>query len=194
MRVLALLSFMLLSACGATQMPLTYRPSTAPAADARPIVEVADVVLSRNTGREDPVWVGTLRGGYGNPLKQLHADRPVNQVMQQALRDGLRARGLLVSTGDTARRRVSVNLTQFDANQYMRREATVAMTIAVDDTASGQTRWRDSVRVYEVDGSIFGLSGVLAPIEDLHALMQRVLQQAVDQALDNLGFRAALRD
>ena len=194
MRSVGLILLVLLSACGTTQLPLSYSPTGTPPAEARPIVEVADVSLSRRTGREDPLWVGTIRGGYGNPLKRLHADRPVNEVVRQALRDGLRARGLLVPEGVTARRRVTADLTQFDANQYVRREATIAMTLSVVDAGTGAQRWRDTVRVYQVDGSVFGLSGVLASVENLHALMQRVLSQAVDEALDNPGFRAAMRD
>jgi len=45
-------------------------------------------------GREDPTWIGTIRGGYGNPLTRLASDAPVDRVVAQAFADGLAARGL----------------------------------------------------------------------------------------------------
>jgi predicted small lipoprotein YifL len=189
--VLALLS---LAACGTTQMPLNYAaPATVTrAAGAQPLVDVGQVTLSRHTGREDPLWVGTIRGGYGNPLKALQADMPIDQVVARALREGLRARGLLAE-GAGARRRLTVDITQFDANQYVRREATVALRLTLLDAETGRQLWADSVRVYEVDGHLFTAAGVFGSVEELHALSTRVLGQAIDQALDNPAFRAALQ-
>ena len=70
-----------LAACGATNTSMPYAPTVAvqPAAPARPLVGTpTQVVNERRTGREDPTWIGTIRGGYGNPLKALHADVPVD--------------------------------------------------------------------------------------------------------------------
>lgn len=189
--ILVLLS---LTACGTTQMPLNYTaPATVTrAAGAQPLVDVGQVTLSRHTGREDPVWVGTIRGGYGNPLKALQADVSIDQVVARALRAGLRARGLLAE-GAAARRRLTVDVTQFDANQYVRREATVALRLTLHDAESGRQLWADTVRVYEVDGHLFTAAGVFGSVEELHALTTRVLGQAIDQALDNPTFRATLQ-
>lgn len=196
MRIALLLAMLALTACGTTQLPLTYTPAAAVTrtAEAQPIVDVGQVTLSRQTGREDPLWVGTIRGGFGNPLKALHADAPVDQVVARALREGLRARGLLTADGAAPLRRLTVDITEFDANQFVRREATVALRLSLQDVASGRSLWSDGIRVYRVDGSALSVStGVFASIEDLHALMTRVLAEAVDQALDNPAFRAALR-
>lgn len=177
-------------------MPLTYTatPAVVRAAEAQPVVDVGQVTLSRHTGREDPMWIGTIRGGFGNPLKILHSDVPIDQVVARALREGLRARGLLVMDGASRRRRLTADVMQFDANQYIRREATVALRLSLLDAENGREVWTDNIRVYRVDGSLLSLStGVFASIDDLHALTARVLSEAVDQALDNPGFRAALR-
>lgn len=184
-----------LAACGTTQMPLNYTPQTTVtrAPEAQPIIDVGPVTVSRRSGREDPYWIGTIRGGYGNPIRSLSSDVPVDQVVARAVRDGLRARGLLTAEGSAPQRRLVVDVTQFDANQYARREATVALRLTLQDAISGQQLWGDTVRVYRVDGSIFGPGGVFASIEDFHALTTQVLSEAVDQGLDNPGFRAALR-
>lgn len=139
------------------------------------------------------MWVGAIRGGYGNSVKVLHADLPIDQVVMRALREGLRVRGLLVGDGMAPRRRLIVDIMQFDANQYARREATVVLRVSLVDPG-GQQLWTDTVRVYRVNGSVLSFStGVFASVEDLHALMAQVLGEAADQALDNPAFRAALR-
>lgn len=196
MRIVFLLSFLMLGACSTTSVvPLTYTPQATAtrASEAQPIVDVGQVSVSRVTGREDPLWVGAIRGGYGNPLKVLHADVPIDQVVTRALREGLRVRGLLVGDGAAPQRRLAVDIMQFDANQYVRREATVVLRVSLVD-AVGQQLWTDSVRVHRVNGSLLSFStGVFASVEDLHALMAEVLGEAVDQTLDNPAFRLALR-
>jgi len=41
-------------------------------------------------------WLGAIRGGFGNPLKNLESDRPVADIVGAAFADGLRARGVTV--------------------------------------------------------------------------------------------------
>ncbi|MBC4018467.1 hypothetical protein [Siccirubricoccus deserti] len=36
------------------------------------------------TDHEEPTWIGTIRGGYGNPPEALHATKPVGQVVGEA--------------------------------------------------------------------------------------------------------------
>src|SRR5918997_5169305 len=102
MRLLPLFSLAFLAACGTTQTTIPYQPtvSVQAVAAARPAVAVSERVANeRRAGRDDPTWIGTIRGGYGNPLKHLNADAPVEQVVARAFADGLRARGLLAAQG-----------------------------------------------------------------------------------------------
>lgn len=195
-----LLPFLLagLTACGTTQATMPYAP-TGPvqaAAAARPAVAVADrAVNERRAGRDDPTWIGTIRGGYGNPVKHLNADAPVDRVVARAFADGLAARGLLAPGGGGASPYLlTVTIHQFDANQYVRREATADFGAALTERATGREVWRDRHRAYAVDGSLLSLStGVLASTEDLRRVAQRTMSEAVDALLDKPGFRAALR-
>jgi hypothetical protein len=75
-------------------------PVQAAAVPAQPVLAVSDRVANeRRAGGDDPTWIGTIRGGYGNPIKHLNADAPVDRVVAQAFADGLAARGLLAPGG-----------------------------------------------------------------------------------------------
>jgi uncharacterized lipoprotein YajG len=187
-----------LSACGATQAPMTYAPTVAvqPAAMRAPLVAPVDRVANeRSTGREDPTWIGTIRGGYGNPLKALHASEPVDRVVGKAFTDALAARGLVASgVGGAAPYVLTVTIHQFDANQYVRREATADFSVVLTERANGREVWRDREKVYLVDGSALSLSvGVFASVDDLQRVALQAMNQAIDKLVDDPGFRQVLR-
>jgi hypothetical protein len=168
-RLTAVLVPLLAAAC-TTQMrsPMTYTPTVAVnAATGQPTVGVLGRIANeRRTGREDPTWIGTIRGGYGNPLQALHADEPVDRVVARAFADGLRARGLYATADAQLRYALAITIHEFDANQYVRREAAVDFSVALTERATGREVWRDCHRAYDVDGSILALGEVFA-VEDL---------------------------
>ena len=147
----------------------------------------------RRAGSDDPRWIGTIRGGYGNPVKTLEADRPVDQVVAAGFADALAARGLQAGTG-AGRYALAITIYQFDANQYVRREATADFGIRVTERATGREVWTDRTKAYNVDGSILSLStGIFASVDDLRRVALRTMSEAVDSLLDKPGFRAAIR-
>ncbi len=195
MRLASLLLVGLLAACGTTQSPMTYAPTVpVSTASARPLVAVAQpVVNQRRAGSDDPRWIGTIRGGYGNPVKTLEADRPVDQVVAGAFSDALAARGLQAGTA-AGRYALAITIHQFDANQYVRREATADFGIRVTERATGREVWSDRTKAYNVDGSLLSLgTGVFASVDDLKRVALRTMSEAVDTLLDKPGFRAAIR-
>ncbi len=186
---------LLLAACGTTPVTLPYASTAAvqPAGTARPVVAVERVDNQRSTGREDPTWVGTIRGGYGNPLKALNTTEPLDRVIGQAFRDGLAQRGLGAGAGQ-GRYALAVVIHQFDANQYVRREATADFSVVVTERATGREVYRDRERVYNVDGSVLALDvGVFASTDNLQRVAVLTMNQAIDRLLDKPGFRAAMR-
>jgi uncharacterized lipoprotein YajG len=195
--VLMLPALLAVAACGATQSQMAYTPTVAvqPLPTARPVVQVASQVANeRRTGREDPTWIGTIRGGYGNPLKALHADEPLDRVVGKAFAAALAVRGLDAGPGGSPPYVLAVTIHQFDANQYVRREATADFTVVVTERATGREVWRGREKVYLVDGSILSLStGVFASVEDLRQVALKAMNEAVDKLLDKPGFRAAIR-
>ena len=193
MRKLLLLPILLLTACGTTQAPVAYSPTVAvQRAEAPRPVAVGQVSNQRSTGREDATWIGTIRGGYGNPVRALNADRPIDQVVGQAFAEGLAARGLQGSA--QPRHALNITIHEFNANQYVRREATADFTAVLVDRTTGREVWRDRHRAYQVDGSVLSLqTGVFASVDDLRAVATRTMSEAVDVLLDKPAFRAALR-
>ncbi|MDB5377253.1 MAG: hypothetical protein JWR00_1699 [Rubritepida sp.] len=191
--ITAILLALLLAACGTTQYPMPYAPTAQVTANQPPgpVARTAAVRNQRGTGGEDPVWIGTIRGGYGNPLKTLEADRPLDQAVQRAFDDALAARGWLAQQDPRAE--IEIIVREFVANRYVRLEATAELELILRERSSGRVLWQDRENVTNVEGSILALdTGVFADPVALHALMLRTMNQAIDRLLDRPGFAAAL--
>ncbi|MDJ0389543.1 hypothetical protein QMO56_15605 [Roseomonas sp. E05] len=185
-----------LAACSTTQASLPYTPASPPAAPAaaRPVVAVAQVTDRREDGHEDPNWIGTIRGGFGNPIKRLEAPVPVTEVVRKAFADALLARGLLVPDIATARYNLTVEILALNADQLARREATAEFRITLRPADGGAPVLVDQERANRVGGSVITLSaGVFGSVEDLRQIAQQTMSEAIDRLLDKPGFIAALR-
>lgn len=109
----------------------------------------------------------------GIPIERLASDAPVDGASPYSL---------------------AVTIHQFDANQYVRREATADFSAALTERATGREVWRDRQRAYNVDGGFLSLNvGIAASPEDLRRVALQTMSEAVDALLDKPGFRAALR-
>ena len=182
-----------LGACGTTQYPMPYAAPPGIAANRAPgpVARVTEVQNTRRAGRENDRWIGAIRGGYGNPLKILEADRPVSEVVRSAVDDALAARGWLAP--QDPRVEVLVTIRQFDANRFARLEATADIELTLRARGSGRVLWQGAERAYNISGSIFALDGgVLASTDELHALMLRTMNEAIDKLLDRPEVAAAL--
>jgi uncharacterized lipoprotein YajG len=189
-----LISFVLLflSACSTTGVGLHYTPS---AALPQPSTTIAAVTVGSFVDQrgESATWLGAIRGGYGNAIKKLESERPVAELVKAAFSDGLRARGIPVNE-DTAKTQITGIIKKLDCSQYVRREAHVDIEITVLDK-SGRQRFTRKYTASNVDGSLLSFDvGVFASVEDLRAIMEKTLHEAVDQALDDSTLRAALRN
>ncbi|HWT08386.1 MAG TPA: hypothetical protein VN329_04435 [Roseomonas sp.] len=182
-----------LGACSTTQYPMPYAapPGVVTNRPPGPVARVTDVQNTRRAGRESSNWIGTIRGGYGNPLKYIEADRPVNDVVRAAVDEALAARGWLAP--QDPRVEVLVTVRQFDANRYVRLEATAEIELALRARGSDRVLWRETERVYTLTGSIMAMDGgIFASTAELHALMVRTMNEAIDKLLDRPGFATAL--
>jgi hypothetical protein len=180
-----------LSAC-AQQVTLGYAPVTPPARSGAGAV-IGQVSTTDRRNEADPTWIGTIRGGFGNPLKVLHNSGPLAQSVTQDFRDALLARGLL-ATEAAGRFDLDVKIIKLQGNQVVRREAEVDLTMAVIDRSSGATVYRNQASADLVTGSFLAVdTGVLASGADLQAVIQTALGQAIDRLLDNPEFLLAIR-
>ncbi|MXP64238.1 hypothetical protein E0493_12875 [Roseomonas sp. M0104] len=185
-----------LAACGTTQASLPYTPASAPAAPAmaRPVVLVTQVTDRRADGREDPNWIGTIRGGFGNPIKRLEAPVPLAEVVRKAFADALLARGLLAPDASTARYHLAVEILALNADQLARREATAEFRVTLRPASGGAPVLMDQERANRVGGSVITLSaGVFGSIDELRQIAQQAMSEAIDRLLDKPSFAAALR-
>ncbi|RKK04877.1 hypothetical protein EBE87_10325 [Pseudoroseomonas wenyumeiae] len=145
----------------------------------------------RQDGRENPYWIGTIRDGFGIPMKRLEASTPATEVVRQAYTDALAARGMLAPAAP--RYLLNVTILQFDANQYSRREATAEFMVTLT-TSSNAPVLTARERAYQVGGSMITLSkGIFGSVEDLRGIALSTMSQAIDRILDKPEFAAALR-
>jgi hypothetical protein len=191
----SLLLILLLSACGTTTVGLPYDPpssaATPPAAPVAGVPVIGRVVATDARGESDPRWLGTIRGGFGNPLKSLQTDAPAAEEVAQGFRQALAARGMLSS--GAGRYNLDITVVRFDCDQYHRREANADFRLVLTDRASGRPVYQDEVSSHLVNGSMVTFNvGVFADPQDLRAIAMDVQNQAIDQALNKPGFLAAL--
>lgn len=195
-RIAVLPLVLILAACATPPVSMPYSPTVAvqPATAVRGAVGVDRVDMQRTRGREDPSWVGAIRGGFGNPVKVLTSAEPLDRVVMRAFSDGLSARGLGTSGGARPRYVLSVTVHELNANQLARREAMADFTAVLRDEATGREVWRDREMVHNVDGNLFTTgTGVLASSDELLQITVRTMNQAIDRLLDKPAFRAAIR-
>lgn len=178
-----------LSACGTTTGGLGYAPPaqlSRAAANAQPVAVATFVDAREDRG----AWLGVIRGGFGNHLKTLEANRPPVELVQAAFADGLRARGVRTDGGSL---QLGGTLRKLYCDQYIRREANVVVDLAVKDAAGRETFAR-TYTVDRVEGSVLAMdAGIFASTEDLRLVLERAVREIVDKALDDPELRAALR-
>lgn len=189
-KLLPLLAALALTACGTTNGSLKYGAS----AERPPLVSRSTqvvVVGSFQDQREgDKRWLGVIRGGFGNHLKTLEADRPVTDIVREAFVDGLRARH--VNAGGSGGTGLNGRIVTLYADQVVRREGNAEIEMTVVD-AAGALRLKKTYKTSRTEGSAVSLAtGVLASVEELRAVLERTLSDTVDQALDDPELRAAL--
>jgi uncharacterized lipoprotein YajG len=181
---------LVLAACGTTSVGLNYEPPAAvskASALAKPVA-----VGSFTDSRGEPAnWLGAIRGGFGNPLKNLESDKPVAEIVAATFSEGLRRRGVTLDAGGPSR--IVGTIKRLDCNQYVRREGNAEIEIRVIGPA-GETRFAKTYSASKVDGSALSLStGVFASVDDLRVTLQATLREVVDKALDDSQLRAALQ-
>lgn len=184
-----LLAATLLGGCGTTAVGLKYAP---PATLSKPAAAAPASVGTFVDQRGEPAnWLGAIRGGFGNPLKNLESDRPVADLVAAAFADGLRARGHALDAA-AGRPQLSGVIRKLDCNQVVRREANVEVELTVRG-ADGRVRHTKTYAANRLDGSLVTMSaGVFASVDDLRVTLEAALREAVDKALDDPALRAAL--
>jgi hypothetical protein len=164
---------------------LTYAPP-ASVQQGSPTIALTSVRDNRGDGHH-LFELGSIRGGFGNPLKTLVTEQQVAVVVAQAIRDALTARNLGAEAGA---HQLEVRITRFDCNQLYPREAHIELSFRLLDAATGAVLYESTARGNQASGGAGG--GIFAPVEPLRALTNRVMNDGIDRMLDDPAFRAAL--
>jgi hypothetical protein len=163
---------------------LTY---VAPPSVERGAPTISPVIVIDQRPNNDRHWLGAVRSRLGNPHRTLVTEAPVSDVVAIAIRSGLEARNL--AAVEAGPHRLVVLMTRFDCNQFMPKEAHVVLLFRLHSAETGDVLYEGTVEAHRVGGpTIFGI----APVEPLLALMNEAMQAAIDQALDDPNFHAAL--
>ena len=187
-RMLLLLAVVLLSAgCSTRMVQLKYTPQ-----QALPAVEGAaqvGTVTVRDQRKYDPDWMGTVRGGYGNPLKTLKARDSVAAQYQQALVDALQRRGLY-READKAGLTLAVDILRLDSIYIMNQEANVETAYALTDPA-GARLFENTARTH-LEESAHGL-GIAANMDSFQGFTEKAIYDNIGRIAGDPGLVEALR-
>jgi hypothetical protein len=182
-----------MAACSTTKVPLKYYNAQGATRTALPPSGKTVTVGAFTDERgEPPTWLGSIRGTYGNPIKNLESDQPVATIVQAQFVDGLHSRG--IEAAPTAPVQLAGVVRKLDCNQVFRREANVEIEISVIDPATGKSTFTQTYSTSNIDGSVVSLNiGIFAAVEDLRALTEKTLRETVDKALDDPALNTALQ-
>jgi hypothetical protein len=164
---------------------LTYA-APASAQQGAPTIMLTSVRDNRGDGHH-LYELGSIRGGYGNPLKTLVTEQQVAMVVAQAIRDALGARNLVTESGA---HHLEVRINRFDCNQLFPKEAHIELSFRLLDAATNAVLYESTARANQAGGGA-GM-GIFTPIEPLRALTNQVMNDGIDRMLDDPAFRAAL--
>lgn len=183
---IALLPMLLfIAACSTSKVSLSYDAKTPVPEAAQALVSVGSFVDRRGT---DPHWLGAIRSGLGNPITTLELQNSASEMMQEAFREALAARGLLVA-GKTGRYALSGTIVKFDCSQLVRREAHADLMVTITDIETGKVVMDQAFQKSIVTGEGFTFdAGILASPEDLKAVAARALRDVIDNVLDSKAF------
>jgi hypothetical protein len=189
-RLLLAVVLLALAGCSTSSVSLDYSRAAAPANGARPQVAVGAFTDQRRS--EDPRRLGAIRNGYGAAQKTLVLSDDAIVVVQKAFTEALDKRGLLAASG-SARYTLTGVINKLDCNQYVRREAHVEIVVSLTDNATGKLVLQQTGKSVEVQdpSSLFDTS-ILASPDDLRAVAEKALEDAIDDALASPPFVQAM--
>ena len=179
------------TACGTTLVPLHYQAVNAPARSGpdTPLVSVGTFQDARDADYGTD-WLGAIRGGYGNRLKTLRTEKPMQEVVQDAFADGLRARGIFAEPGE-GKFALEGTIEKLDCSEYFNLEAHAHVSVRVTEAATHALLYTSTFRADQTEGGMG--AGIFGSVETLRVLAERTLRELVDKALDDPALRKALQ-
>lgn len=176
-----------LVSCGTTEVSLDYQPTLNQPMSGPRMVSVGRFTDARG---EDEFYLGSVRTPIGTHLETVTTKVPVSQVVRNAFSHALSVRQMLAPQSN-ASYVLTGEILEFYCNQVVRPAAGARIRVSLVNAETGEIVFK---RIYEAErGSGAYIPGSGSPVPQLNELASRVLQDAVDNALDDSALRSRIR-
>lgn len=183
----ALLLLCGLVSCSSTAISLDYLPGPAQSVPGPRMVAVGRFGDMRGT---DPYYLGSVRTPIGTPLESVTTNVTVEEVVRNSFAYGLKSRHMLVPQ-TSAPFVVTGEVLELSAQQVVRPAAYAKVRVNLVRAVSGQVLYSREFYAQREGGAY--MPGTGSPVPVLRELASRALQEVVDRTLDDVNFRAVLR-
>ena len=175
-----------LSGCTTSQVRLTYRPATPLPVVSEPtaLIRVGEFRDLRDSGQ---FYIGR------HQLTEILTSEPVAEDVRAAFFEGVRQRGLL-AVNSPAKFELYGAIHRLEANQVVRREATVEIDVHLKTAGSGSPFYAKTHRVSHREGHLLSdESGLFSTEDELTAIASQALSTVVDRSLNEIARLEQLR-
>ena len=177
-----------LSSCGVNTAVVTldYDPRLTQGINGPRVVGVGRFADMR---REVGSTLGTIRLPWGAPSDKISTRIPVEQVVRNGFAYGLESRHMLA--GREAPYLLAGEIYDLECQQLVHPTALARVRVNLVRSATGQIVFS---RVYQAErqGGAY-IPGSGSPVPQVNEMLSRALQNVIDRALDDQGFRANIR-
>lgn len=183
--LLPILACLALAACTTTRrIPLNYTPTdkgivTAPGA--------ARISVGAVNDRRDVAGapLGTVHSGVGDSTKEIYPTQPLTATVRQFFIEALRNRGIYDPGSPD---QLNVDILEFDANQFIRREVDIDLLVTLRDAKTGYNRAVVPVRVEKMQGGLLNADNlVLGNFVAFQKFVEGALSQAADEGVSRIA-------
>ena len=177
-----------LSACTTVPVTLKYTPPLGSLMAGPRIISVEPFRDVREEGGNDREhYIGVIKTPVGTPLSYFETEIPVAQEVANGFSAGLDARSMLADDSQ-AYYTLSGEVQQLYGQQMVRPYATARVKVTLRDARSGELIFSD---IFKAERAGFPTQQAG---DAVLSLTSYVLSKVVDRALDDPGFRQALRE
>jgi hypothetical protein len=146
-----------------------------------------DKVIDRR-GDDDPLRYGTVRGGYGNPLKKLYTEKTISKDVNNMFEQALIKRGCIVDERSSFSLKPEVII--LGADYLMRRDARCKFIYKL--TADGKSIYENEAAKQNIEMTVG--AGIFADIEHFKNYIDVTVSQCVDSVVDDQNLWKALKE
>lgn len=147
-----------------------------------------DNVIDRR-GDDDPLRYGTVRGGYGNPLKKLYTEKTISEDVYDMFEQALITRGCVVDEKSSFLLKPEVII--LGADYLMLRDARCKFIYTLT-TDSKSVIYQNEAAKQNIEMTIG--AGIFADVEHFKNYIDVTVSQCVDIAVDDQNLWKALKD